>query len=252
MNWRLAIYPEAGSTQDLTKGLALEGEPEGGAVMALCQTAGRGRMGRSWQSGEAKDLALSFLLRPSIPACHAPLLGLLTAIAVARTVGRVTAASAQVRWPNDVLLNGKKVAGILSEGMVQGDEIRYVIVGVGLNVNSVEHDFFEEFRARATSLAIATGQRFDLVAVARTLLDEFGPLYDRMGTEGVGFVVPLWETLWAHRGTVLERDGVSGVADGVNPDGSLRLRTGDGRLITISSGEVAPARPLCEDASGAG
>lgn len=240
MSWRLIIHDRVGSTQDVAKKLAVAGEPEGVAIMALQQTTGRGRKGRKWESGASKDLALSLLLRPDVPPWRSPLLGFLAAVAVARTITPLIPRPAQVRWPNDVLVEGKKVAGILAEGTVQGDALRFVILGVGLNVNSTLEDFPPELHDRAISVFMVRGQIWDLQAAANSFLREFALLYDEMRIQGTAFIVPLWESLWAHRGAILERDGVKGVAEGINPDGSLRLKLDDGSVMVLSSGEVFP------------
>jgi len=237
---RLIIYPEVTSTQDVARGLALDGEPEGTAVMAINQTGGRGRSGRVWVSPPGKNLALSIILQPKVGPSDAALLGLLTAVAVARTCEDLGAVEPGLKWPNDVLVGGRKIAGILPEAVLHGREVQFVIRGVGLNVNAEESDFPADFRASATSLLLCSGTRWDLEETARTLLKRHEDLYDRSRAQGCGFVPSLWGTLWAHKGSMLMHDGVRAEAVGIAADGALVLRTPDGRLDHVRSGEVLP------------
>jgi BirA family transcriptional regulator, biotin operon repressor / biotin---[acetyl-CoA-carboxylase] ligase len=235
---RLIIYPEAGSTQDVAKELALRGEPEGTAVMAVKQTKGRGRSGHSWVSPPGKNLALSLILRPRIDPARAGLLGLLTSIAVAETCEILGVPKTELKWPNDVLVDGRKIAGILSEATMDDRTVRSVIVGIGLNVNMEQADFPSEFRDSATSLLLCTGKVREVEETARLLLGRLRDLYQRAKQKGYAFIPALWEIRWAHRGRTLSRNGVVGRGEGVGADGALLLRTGDGNLCRVTSGEV--------------
>lgn len=221
--------------------MAARGEPDGSAVMALNQTLGRGRAGHSWISPPGKNLALSVILRPRVAPRKAPLLGFAAAVAVAETLEKRGILRAALKWPNDVLVKGKKIAGILSEASISGDEIEFVVIGIGLNVNSVENDFPHDLRSSVSSLLASTGRHSDLKEVALELLDTLGHLYDRIQREGCGFVPDLWDSRWAHRGSVLVHEGSSGIAHGIDADGSLLLRDGQGRLRRIACGDVEPA-----------
>ncbi len=238
MSGRLIVYAEAESTQDLAKELALNGEPEGTAVMAFKQTKGRGRSGHSWVSPPGKNLALSQILRPRLAPSEAGLLGLLASIAVAETCEQLGVAGIELRWPNDVLVKGRKIAGIISEANMDDRTIRFVIMGIGLNVNAEPTDFPLEFRHAATSLLLCTGNAWDVKETARLLLERIDTLYERVKEEGCGFIPALWETRWAHRGRTLNYNGVVGVGEGVGAEGALLLRTGDGSLYRVTSGEV--------------
>jgi len=236
----LIIIPEAGSTQDLATELALAGEPEGTAVMALRQTNGRGRSGREWTSPPGKNLALSIVLRPRVSMSEMPLLGLLASVAVAQTVETFGVRAAQLKWPNDVLVRGRKIAGILSEASTDGRSVRFLIMGIGLNVNAELSDFSPNFTIPATSLIVETGVKRNLAMVGRDLLDKIGALYDRTVQEGCKFIVPMWESRWAHRGRMLASAGIVGMAEGLDFDGALLLRTTQGSLTRVVSGEVSP------------
>ncbi|MBM3298707.1 MAG: biotin--[acetyl-CoA-carboxylase] ligase [Deltaproteobacteria bacterium] len=238
---RLIIRGDAESTQDLAREMALQGAPAGTAVMALNQTRGRGRMGRSWISPPGKNLALSLLLRPTLLPRDAPLLGLLASIAVAETVEDAGVPEARLRWPNDVLVSDKKIAGILSEASMDDRSVEFVIVGVGLNVNAQESDFPADLPTPATSVLMCTGRESDLEQTARRLLGHMDRLYEKLNREGSGFVPPLWESRWAHCGVRLTHKKVTGVGHGIGSDGALLLKTDQGRIERITSGEVLPA-----------
>ncbi|MDQ7781284.1 MAG: biotin--[acetyl-CoA-carboxylase] ligase [Desulfomonilaceae bacterium] len=238
---RLVIYEEAESTQDLAKSMALSGEPEGTAVMALDQTRGRGRVGRSWVTPRGKNVALSVILRPRLSPRDAVLLGLLASVAVAEAIEEMGVPEAQLKWPNDVLVYDRKVAGILSEGIVSGSRMDFLIVGIGLNVNSTESDFPSDLRTPATSLLMCTGREWDLPEVARSILKHFAVLYDRVKSEGCGIVPPLWERRWRDRGKQLAHEGMVGIGKGLDADGALVLEQSNGSVVRINCGDVLPA-----------
>jgi len=240
MTWNLIVYEQTESTQDLAREMALDGEPEGLAVMALQQTRGRGRAGRHWVSPACKNLALSLILRPGVAPAEAPLLGLLAAVAVAEMLEEHRIGSPQLKWPNDVLVSRCKIAGILPEGTIVDRSVAQVIIGLGLNVNCERTDFPPELMASISSMYLETGQGFDLESVARAFLRHMEMLYLRVKQEGCGFIVPLWQSRWAHQGHTLSRDGLTGLAEGIDRDGALLLRTPDGTLHRISSGEAHP------------
>ena len=162
------------STNDLAKELAAQGAPEGTVVVAETQTGGRGRLGREWNSPPGVGLYVSLVLRPMLPPMELPQITLTTAVAVVRAVRRVTGVAPGIKWPNDLLLNGKKLGGILTEMETESDRIRHVVVGLGLNVNNPA--FPPELAATATSLALATGRAFSRVQLLQAWLEEFEEL----------------------------------------------------------------------------
>jgi BirA family transcriptional regulator, biotin operon repressor / biotin---[acetyl-CoA-carboxylase] ligase len=239
MQTRLNIHQEVESTQDLAKEMALLGEPEGLAIMAFKQTGGRGRSGHTWISPAGKNLALSILLRPSMRSKAIPLLGLMAAIAVAETVETRGISRAELKWPNDVLVSGKKLAGILPEAGMMGDSVKYVIIGIGLNVNSEINDFPLELHHSVTSLFMCTSRQWDLVDIAKELLKHMEDLYKRVHFEGPGFIPTLWSDRWAHLGRSFAYNGAMGVGQGISSDGSLILKT-DEQVIHVTSGMMDP------------
>jgi BirA family transcriptional regulator, biotin operon repressor / biotin---[acetyl-CoA-carboxylase] ligase len=240
MTWRLDVHEQVESTQDLARSLALDGEPERVAVMALQQTRGRGRTGHTWVSPPGRNLALSLILRPNLAPREAPLLGLLTAVAVAEMLDDARVPEPRLKWPNDVLVQNRKIAGILSEGTIMHNRVALVIVGLGLNVNAETNDFPPDLRTSICSMYLATGKKWGLEATGRDFLRHMEALYERVNKEGCGFVVPLWESRWAHGGQVLSRNGLTGVAEGIDSDGALLLRDHDNTLHRVCSGEAEP------------
>lgn len=233
---RLVVYQETESTQDLAREWALRGEPEGLAVMALNQTKGRGTAGHSWVSPAGKNLALSVILRPRFSPEEAPLLALMAPISVAEAVESRIGRSAQLRWPNDVMVDGRKMAGILLEAGLNNRSINFVILGIGLNVNSELSDFPTDLRENITSLRIDTGREWDLEDTARDLLKRLELLYERVNREGCGFIPGIWRSRWAHRGAVLTRGGLTFTAEGIDANGALLIRGDNGKLERVISG----------------
>ncbi len=220
--------------------MALSGEPEGTAILALEQTKGRGRLGRSWISPAGKNVALSLILRPSLPIHETPLLGLLISIALAEALEEFGISKVRLKWPNDVLVDGRKIAGVLPEAGLCGHELDFLIIGVGFNVNSAQEDFAEEFPIPPTSLFLLTGRKWDLVETAKTLLASISRLYDRVRLEGSSFVPSLWESRWAHRGCRIVQGGIDGLAVGLDENGSLLVKNESNGIFRIHSGEAVP------------
>ncbi|MBI5252014.1 MAG: biotin--[acetyl-CoA-carboxylase] ligase [Desulfomonile tiedjei] len=235
---KLVIHKSVGSTQDLARELAQQGEPEGAAVMALEQTSGRGRAGHSWISPPGKNLALSLLLRPTIDPTEAALLGMMASISAAETVEACGVRKAELKWPNDVWVNGRKIAGILPEAALTNRTVEYVILGIGLNVNSEETDFPPELRDTITSISLSSGRKHDLEQTARLFLQETAKLYTRVLHDGCGFIPALWETRWAHRNSFFTREGVRYKAESIAADGSLVALSECGELLRFTSGQV--------------
>ncbi len=233
----LIVVESTESTQDIAAKMAARGVPSGTAVMALSQTKGRGRSGAEWQSPPGKNVALSVVLRPVVEIRHAPLIGMLASISVATIVdGACESFKALLKWPNDVLVQNRKIAGVLSEARIMDSSVEFIVLGVGVNVNSSIDDFPDEMRDSLTSLFIITGKTFDLRMAAEGFLQALGELIGRVETEGPGFVPRIWEKRWAHRGCTLVRDGIKGIATGIDTDGTLLMKRSNGEIVRISSG----------------
>ena len=230
------------STNDLAKELAAQGAPEGTVVVAEAQTRGRGRLGREWNSPPGVGLYVSLVLRPMLPPMELPQITLTTAVAVVRAVRRVTGLAPGIKWPNDLLLNGKKLGGILTEMETESDRIRHVVVGLGLNVNNP--GFPPELAATATSLTLAAGRSFSRVHLLQAWLEEFEALYGRFLNQGFPEILEEWKSAAVTLGKMVTvRQGpreISGQAMDVAPDGALLLRTASGEMVRVTSGEITP------------
>ena len=233
---RVIYYPRLTSTMDVAKREAEQGAAEGTIVVADEQTAGKGRLERDWLSPEG-SIALSIILYPSLP--HLPSLIMVASLAVVHSIEAVTGLKSQVKWPNDILINGRKVCGILIESEVRGDTVDYTIVGIGVNVN-LRLSAFPEIQSIATSLYDELGREVSRLSLVQRLLVEIERLYlslpagrsvyeewrDRLVTLGKRVQVKSGETIY------------EGIAESVADDGSLLLRQSDGSLTRIVAGDV--------------
>ena len=234
-------FDELASTNDLAKELAAKGAPEGTLVVAESQTRGRGRLGRQWESPPGTGLYVSLLLRPELPPTEMPQITLTTAVAVARAVKRVTGVAPGIKWPNDLLLAGKKLGGILTEMETESEQIRHLVVGLGLNVNNPA--FPEELAPLATSLVLATGRRHSRLEILQAWLEEFEELYERFLAREFAGILDEWRSLTVTLGRrVTVRQGpvtICGLALEVAPDGALLVETAAGEVVRVTSGEIA-------------
>ena len=236
-------YSSLSSTNDLLKELA--DAPEFTCIVAAEQTAGRGRRDRSWHSSPGDGLYLSILLRPQSPSPNVPLLSLMAAVAVAETMIRREVQGVDIKWPNDVLLDHRKVCGILAEGANAGSGAIRIVLGIGVNLN--QQSFPPELRETATSLFIETGNRMDVEEFRDQLLERVAHWYDVWRRNEFAKIIDRWQELSSFaRGQKvvvrLDEEHVFGVTDGLTATGALRLRTDDGESRTILAGEVAQLR----------
>ncbi len=235
-------HPRLPSTNDLAKEMGRQGAPEGTLVVADGQEAGRGRLGRQWVSPEGVGLYVSLILRPPLPPSELPQITLTVAVAAAQALERVAQIAPGIKWPNDLLLGGRKLGGILTELETEAERIRYLVVGMGLNVNTP--GFPGELADTATSLWLATGRRHSRVALLRAWLEELEALYEQFLHRQFPVILRAWKRRSVTLGKPARvRQGereVAGVAVDVAPDGALLLRTGAGQLVRVTSGELAP------------
>ena len=239
-------YDCVASTIDAASALAGAGAEEGTVVVAESQSGGRGRLGRAWSSPPGSGIWTSIILRPTIPPRDAPKLTLLAAVAVAASLRDQYQINAGIKWPNDVLVDSRKICGALTELVAEQDAIRYAIVSFGLNVNQTRSGFPDEVADLATSMRIETGKRFDRPEVFRRILRELDTRYNVFKRDGGADVVERWKKLsitLGRRVTVrLRTELVEGIARDIAEDGSLVLETKEGRLRQISYGDVTLAR----------
>lgn len=234
---------EVDSTNIWAKMLAKDGAPDGTLVIAEEQTAGRGRLGRTWASAKGCGLWSSLILRPQIPTSAIAGITVLTAVSMARAIFETTGIQVQVKWPNDLLYEGRKLAGILAELHGEMDRIHFLIVGVGLNVNQLSGDFPEELAERATSLRIIRGEILDRKSILQHYLKQFETAYCQMAEGNLQDVMDYARKHSATLGKrVTIRSGFGrelvGEALALDGDGSLWIRDTLGNEIKVFSGEV--------------
>lgn len=230
------------STQKIAKTLSYENAPEGTVVIAEEQLLGRGRMNRAWYSPKYTGVWMSLILRPNIPLQKAPQLTLITAVAVVRAIEEVTKLSPEIKWPNDILLHGKKVTGILTELQAEADQIFAIIIGVGINVNQKLEDYPEELHDIATSLAIEAGEKISRAQVIRSVLTNFEKLYLQYLKEGFTPIKLLWESYAISIGkTIIARtinENIRGKALGITEDGVLLIEDEAGKIHHVYSADI--------------
>jgi BirA family transcriptional regulator, biotin operon repressor / biotin---[acetyl-CoA-carboxylase] ligase len=215
--------------------------PEGTVILAESQTAGRGRLGRSWHSEREAGIYFSMLLFPKTPPSLAPLFTLATAVAMHNSVERYTGLDIDIKWPNDLLTGGKKFCGILSEIQAEVDLVKTMVVGVGLNANH-EH-LPEDIRDRATSLRMASGRIQSRIEIMLEFFEEFEGIYMDFERKGPAGVVEQWTRFssFANGRKIEIHDGVrkiAGVTRGLNPLGALRVEQKGGQVEEVYSGDV--------------
>jgi len=239
-------FAEVGSTNDAAKELAEEGALHGEVVVAETQTAGRGRRGRFWASPPGKNLYLSVVLRPELPPSRAPELTLLASVALCEAVRRTGVASAAIKWPNDVLAGGRKLAGILTEMAAEPELVQWVVLGIGVNVNAVREDFPDDLRDVATSLALERGAPAPRALFAAAVLTGLEAWLDRHAAEGFAPVRAAWRELSDTLGRDVRvraaGEELVGRAEDVDAQGALLVRTAAG-LERVLAGDVELLRP---------
>ena len=232
------------STNNEAKRLAEMGFENGTVLIADEQQAGRGRLGRNWVSPKGKGIWLTIMLKPQIAPKDASKMTIIAALAVLRAIGSICKAAPQIKWPNDIVLNGKKICGILTEMNAEMDEIHYLIVGIGINANLDEADFDETLLDKATSLKIENNNEVNRKALIANILNEFETLYmDFIKEANIEKFFEEYRKVSATIGKqvkIIDRKGETiGFAENLNIEGQLMVRKEDGTLIEVSSGEVS-------------
>lgn len=229
------------STNTKAKELAEEGHPSGTLVVADRQTAGKGRRGRSWESPTGIGIFMTLMLKPEINPNNASMLTLVAAMATTRAIRRVTGVSAMIKWPNDIVMNGKKVCGILTEMSAQFDYINHIVIGIGINVHN--EDFPEEIAKTASSLYLESGQHIHRASLIEAFLEEFEDVYaEYLKTEDMEGLQKEYDAMLVNRGRqvrVLDpKEPFEGKAMGITKKGELIVDTWESRKL-VSSGEVS-------------
>lgn len=241
----LRYVEETASTNDDVMRLVMDGAPHGTAVYAGTQRQGRGRQGRAWHSPKDRNLALSVAIVGERFASSLPLLPLAVGVAMAELLEAEFQLPVQLKWPNDLLVDGKKLGGILCEGAQVGVRFLGAVAGVGVNLN-IEHDELpEDLRGRATSVRIEGGELVALEPFAATARLRIVEEAETLASGGRDALIARWQRRDVTRGREVEvlQTAEVGVAEGIERDGGLRVRMPDGRLSVVRSGEVH-LRPL--------
>mgnify|MGYP001853031449 FL=1 len=239
---KLVYYDETDSTNIQGAKLAREGCPDGTVVVADSQTAGKGRRGRNWSSPHGSSIYISFVLRPDIPPACASSITLIAGMAAAEAIKAETGILAGIKWPNDVVINGKKVCGILTEMNAEVEAIHYIVSGIGINVN--QQEFPEEIRETATSLKLEGKKEVNRSSLAAKLAESFERFYEIfLQTGDLSQLKDLYEGMLVNLGRqvkVLDPKGdYQGICRGINIEGELLVECPGGDLRQVRSGEVS-------------
>ena len=231
---------ETDSTNLWIKRLAKEGASEGTLALAEFQSAGRGRLGRSWEVPEGTSVMMSILLRPKFEPQYAPTLTLVMGMAVAKAVKNL-GFDVSIKWPNDVVVSHKKICGILTEMGVRDGKIDYAVIGVGINVNIKE--FPEEMADKATSLYLESGKEFDRSQIPGLVMEAFEKYYEKFAaTCDLSGLKEEYESILANYNQsvrVLAKEPYEGVSRGITDGGELLVEKTDGTIVAVSAGEVS-------------
>jgi BirA family biotin operon repressor/biotin-[acetyl-CoA-carboxylase] ligase len=239
-------FAEIGSTNTYARRLAEQGARDGELVIADSQTEGRGRLGRHWVSPPNVNLYLSFVLRPKLPPARAPQITLMAAVALAETLKFFLPVPPSIKWPNDIIVDGKKLAGILTEVTCGTDSVEFVILGIGVNVNYPVALMPEEIRECATSVLIECQNKVSREDLLQRLIQDLDRCYGEIEENGFAPLAPRWEAYFGWRGQRVRIELldqiVFGIAKGIDRDGALVLEDAQGRVQRVIAGDVTLVR----------
>ena len=239
---KIYAFWSVGSTNEFAYSRASQGETEGTLVIAEQQSKGRGRKSRSWDSPFNKGLWFSLILRPELPASRAGLVPYLAGVSVSEAIENLMGLEPDVKWPNDLLLNGRKFCGILSEVEFENSTIKFIILGIGINVNHKSNEFPAEFREQATSLHIESGAQIDRVELLSEVIWQLEKKYIAMKQNGFGDIINKWKKKCPQLGKevsiVQDDEKYQGIFEDLNDEGCLLLRTKDNELNKIVTGDI--------------
>jgi len=239
----LRMLGDVASTNDCVMAAGRDGAREGLAIIADRQTAGRGRLGRPWASPAGVGLYTSILLRPTLPANQAPLLTLVAALSVSEAIESIAGISPRLKWPNDLLIDGKKVAGILTETASMDGRLSYVVVGIGINVRHDAQDLSVDLRATATSLRLATGREVSRDELAAEIYNRLDWWYGEFSARSLENILARGRERSATLGSSVDvltgDERWSGLAVDLDSDGALLVRDGRGELRRVVAADVS-------------
>ena len=240
---KVHFFPETGSTNTDAKRYAEAGDPHGTLLITDDQTGGRGRRGHEWSSPKGVNIAMTMILRPKFPPEKASMLTLVMGLAVAEGIRKVTGLDTRIKWPNDTVIGTKKATGILTEMSAEPGYIQYVVVGVGINVNSESADFPEEIRDTVTSLKMETGASVSRSEVVAAILTSFEQYYDTfVKTLDLSGIKNRYEELLVNKDRavrVLDNTPYEGICRGIDEEGNLLVETEDNKTVKVNAGEVS-------------
>jgi BirA family biotin operon repressor/biotin-[acetyl-CoA-carboxylase] ligase len=235
---KIIVLGTVASTMDEAFRLGMENCPEGTVVCAEAQSKGRGRLGRAWISPKARGLYFSFVLRPSLPLNQLAQLTLMSAVALAEAIEDISALKPLIKWPNDILLGSRKLAGILTELRAESDQVKFVIVGIGLNVNTSSH----HLTPQAVSLKMAAGHSFDRCQVFQAILRSLEKWYLKLLRHEFDQVMEEWKKRSATLNKRVRITDPAGIIEGeaidLDEDGALLIRKDNGLVIKKTAGDV--------------
>ena len=242
----IELLPEVTSTNTLAMERASNGASEGVVVIAEMQTGGKGRLGRKWISPRG-NLYFSLILRPDIPMHKAPLITLMGAVAVTAAIRKQCALKAAIKWPNDILISGKKVSGLLTEMSAEQDRIRHIVLGIGVDVNMELEELSPDVRELTTTLAVAAGEKINRTALLQEILRDLDHWYQAF-LSNVQDVLSAWKSLNMTIGNRVTVSGAGetheGLAQGIDNEGRLIIRLDDGAIRTVAAGDVTMQKKL--------
>jgi len=239
---KIVVLDVVDSTNTFAMGLTGGESAHGTVVIAERQTKGRGRMGREWISQPGLDITMSVILKPSIMVSDVTLLTVLVSVACCIALRETTGLRVTLKWPNDLMVNGKKMGGILTEIRAAADKVTAVVIGIGINLNSLGNDLPPEVRTRATSAKSETGREYERTPVIAAICDGLDSWYETLLREGSGRLLDAWRNLSSMLGgfvTVISgKETLRGIAKDIDDRGMLLLELPSGAVKKLSSGEV--------------
>ena len=238
----IIVIDSTTSTNDEMDCKARDAAPEGLVIFAETQTGGRGRMGRKWSSPIKKGLWLSVLLRPPLVADECTQITIAAAVALVISIKKINGVEPEIKWPNDILVNGKKISGILTEMSSEPDHVKYVIVGIGVNVNQSSDDIPEDIKTIATSLKMVSGKTVDRSQLATDILHELDNCYKKVVAGRFSEIGETWSGYCSTLGKRISiKTGsrtITGCAEALDETGALLVRTEHGRIERILGGDI--------------
>lgn len=237
------LFGELDSTNSEAYRMALEGAEEGEVIVADCQLRGKGRLGRPWHSPPGVNLYVSIILRPPIPPRNASLMTIMAAVATAKATRGISGLQPRIKWPNDILINNKKVAGLLNEMKCSGEKVEFIILGIGINVNMTLATVPAKIQSTATSLREELGHDTARDELLKALLREVEGEYRTLLTGEPGRILRQWEEFSQMVGKVVEmrssHEVVRATVKGIDWDGSLLLSNPDGSETRVIAGDIS-------------